>query len=97
MYQQHHYKHHNNVLFSDAEMVWVEKANQTVTPDDVLELAKELYNYIQENTESQGEEPAESDLDARVDAMMMPSVQSEQEEKSEDSGDDMGSSQNSGD
>ena len=52
-----HYKHHNNVSFSDAEMVWVEKANQTVTPDDVLELAKELYNYIQENTESQGEDP----------------------------------------
>jgi len=92
-----HYKHFKNVPFSDAEMVWVEKANQTVAPDDVLELAKELYNYIQDNTESQGEEPAESDLNDHIDAMMMPSDQSGQEEKSDDSGEDMGSSENSGD
>jgi hypothetical protein len=36
-----HYKHFPNIYFSDNEMVWVKKANQTVTPDDVLELAKE--------------------------------------------------------
>ena len=92
-----HYKHFKNVPFSDAEMVWVEKSNQTITTDDVLELAKELYDYIQDNTESQGEKPAESDLNDHMDAMMMPSDQSGQEEKSDDSSEDMGSSQNSGD
>ena len=30
-----HYKHYKNISFTDEEMVWVEKANQTVTPDDV--------------------------------------------------------------
>ena len=47
--------------------------------EDELEV---LYDYIQDNTESQGEEPAESDLDNHIDAMMMPSDQSDQEEKS---------------
>ena len=42
--------------FSEEEKVWVQKANQTKTPDEVLDLAKELYEYIAENEESQGEE-----------------------------------------
>ena len=29
-----HYKHHTDVPFSDDEMVWVKKANETVTSDD---------------------------------------------------------------
>ena len=63
-----HYKHHTNILFSDDEMVWVEKANQTVTPDDVLELAKELYQFIQDNPSSQGQENQEdlSDMSAMM-------------------------------
>ena len=44
-----HYKHHVGVPFSSEEQVWVEKANNTVTPDDVLELAKELYEYMVQN------------------------------------------------
>ena len=44
-----HYKHHVDVPFSSEEQVWVEKANNTVTPDDVLELAKELYEYMVQN------------------------------------------------
>ena len=49
-------------------MVWVEKANQTVTPDDVLELAKELYQFIQDNPSSQGQENQEdlSDMSAMM-------------------------------
>ena len=63
-----HYKHHTNISFSDDEMVWVEKANQTVTPDDVLELAKELYQFIQDNPSSQGQENQEdlSDMSAMM-------------------------------
>ena len=51
-----HFKHHKDISFSDDEMVWVTKADQTVTPDDVLELAKELYQYIQDNPDSQNQE-----------------------------------------
>ena len=46
--------------FSDDEMVWVTKADQTVTPDDVLELAKELYQFMQDNQNSQGQENQEN-------------------------------------
>ena len=92
-----HYKHFDNVSFSDAEMVWVEKSNQTITPDDVLELAKELYDYIQSNPESQGEEPAESDLNDDIQAMMGPSDPLGQEENSGDFDGDMDSSGDSSD
>ena len=92
-----HYKHFDNIPFSDAEMVWVKKSNQTITPDDVLELAKELYGYIQNNPESQGEEPAESDLNDDIQAMMGPSDPLGQEENSDDSGEDMDSSGDSSD
>ena len=51
-----HFKHHIDVPFSEEEKVWVQKANQTKTPDEVLDLAKELYEYIAENEESQGEQ-----------------------------------------
>ena len=92
-----HYKHFVDISFSDAEMVWVEKSNQTITPDDVLELAKELYDYIQSNPESQGEEPAESDLNDDIQAMMGPSDPLGQEENSGDSDGDMDSSGDSSD
>ena len=91
-----HYKHFADVPFSDVEMVWVEKSNQTITPDDVLELAKELYDYIENNPASQSQEPAESDLDDNIAAMMGPSDPSGQEENSEDSGEDTDSSGGSG-
>ena len=63
-----HYKHYKNISFTDEEMVWVEKANQTVTPDDVLELAKELYQYMADNQNSQGQDQGE-ESDAEIDAM----------------------------
>jgi len=62
-----HYKHHSDVTFSDEEMVWVKKANQTITPDDVIDLAKELIAFIEENPESQGKTPNTDDL-------MMPDI-----------------------
>ena len=42
-----HFKHHVDVPFSEEEKVWVQKANQTKTPDEVLDLAKELYETLQ--------------------------------------------------
>jgi len=57
-----HYKHHTDVPFSDEEMVWVKKANETITSDDVIELAKELIAFIEENPESQGKDTDTDDL-----------------------------------
>ena len=92
-----HYKHFVDVPFSDEEMVWVKKSNQTVTPDDVLELAKELYDYIANNPESQGQsqDGAESDLEDHRDMMMGQPMQSGQEENSDNSDQDMDGSANS--
>ena len=86
-----HYKHFADVNFSDEEMVWVKKSNQTVTPDDVLELAKELYDYIANNPESQeqSQDGAESDLEDHKDMMMGQTMQSGQEENSDESDENM--------
>ena len=57
-----HYKHHTDVPFSDDEMVWVKKANETVTSDDVINLAKELIKFIEENKDSQDKTQDADDL-----------------------------------
>ena len=44
-----HYKNVPNVPFSNDELEWVDKANQTKTPDDVLNLAIELQEWMKEN------------------------------------------------
>ena len=49
-----HYKNNVGVPFSEDELVWVEKAGKTVTPDDVLDLAEELIAWMKENPESMG-------------------------------------------
>ena len=54
-----HYKNNVGVPFSEDELVWVEKAGKTVTPDDVLNLAEELIAWMKENPESMGD-PDES-------------------------------------
>ena len=50
-----HYKSVSNVPFLEQEKIWVEKVNNVKTEDDVLNLAEELYKWMQENKESQGE------------------------------------------
>ena len=52
-----HYKSVSNVPFAEQEKIWVEKVGNVKTEDDVLNLAEELYKWMQENKESQGEEP----------------------------------------
>ena len=58
-----HYKHHSDIPFSVDENVWVEKANQTVTPDDVLTLAKEIIEFVGNNPESQSKSPSQDDIE----------------------------------
>ena len=98
-----HYKHNVAVPFSDKEKVWVEKANQTKTPQDVLELAKELYEYISENEESQGEnqeEDSQSMMNSEggsPETIEMPSSDSSQEENSEKESEEHGDNGNTSD
>ena len=85
-----HFKHHIDVPFSDKEKVWVQKANQTKTPQDVIDLAKELYEYVSENEESQGENQEQQnasgdDGNNQVDAVPSPSAgQDGQDTKTEE-------------
>ena len=98
-----HFKHNVAVPFSDKEKVWVQKANQTKTPQDVLELAKELYEYISENEESQGEnqeEDSQSMMNSEggsPETMEMPSSDNSQEENSEKESEEHGDNGNTSD
>ena len=38
-----------NIVFSDEEKVWVKRVAKTETPDEVLDLAEELYAWMSEN------------------------------------------------
>ena len=38
-----------NISFSDEETVWVDRVSSCTTPDDVLDLAEELYAWMEEN------------------------------------------------
>jgi len=48
------------VEFSDEEKVWVKKVSECKTPDDVLDLSEELYNFMKEEQEEQEEQNNES-------------------------------------
>ena len=52
-----------DISFSDEEKVWVDRVAAVNTEDEVLDLAEELYKWIEENPESQGV-PSEEDGDA---------------------------------
>ena len=57
-----HFKGMNNVPFSDVEKEWVKKVDNVKTEDDVLNLAEELANYVEENKESQGSDSGEEEM-----------------------------------
>ena len=61
-----HFKGMDNVPFSDVEKEWVKKVDNVKTEDDVLNLAKELAKYIEENEESQ-EQNSEDDKNDKND------------------------------
>ena len=53
-----HYKNVPNVPFDDDELEWVEKANKTKTPEDVVNLAVELQEFMK-NSDKETETPEE--------------------------------------
>ena len=57
-----HYKHVPNIPFEDNELEWVEKANQTKTADDVLNLAIELQEWMYSQEKDKTDEMFDIDL-----------------------------------
>ena len=52
-----------NVEFSDEEKIWVKRVAETKTSDDVLDLAEELYKYMEENeSETDNHDNGENEL-----------------------------------
>ena len=51
-----HFKGMNNVPFSDIEEEWVDKIAKVKTEDEVLDLAQDLMDFINDNKDSQGKE-----------------------------------------
>ena len=69
-----------DIVFSETEIPWVKKVAACETPDEVLDLAEELYKWMEENPESQGENSEENsdgddsgDSNMSVDGMGSPS------------------------
>ena len=82
-----HYKNVSDVPFDNDELEWVDKANQTKTPDDVLNLAIELQEWMKSQNKD-----LDSDDMFKLD-IQMPSEKSEDEDGEQDS-DDSDNSQN---
>ena len=57
-----HYKHVPNIPFEDNELEWVEKANQTKTVDDVINLAIELQEWMYSQEKDKTDEMFDIDL-----------------------------------
>ena len=56
------FKGNTDVTFSDEEKVWVDRTAKTKTPEDVLDLAEELYKWMEENeSETDNHDSGESD------------------------------------
>ena len=80
-----YFKGNPNIPFADEEMVWVNRAEKTKTFQDVIELAKELYDFCaskQEDkeemvmpTSSEGQQQADREIESSDDS------QSEEQEK----------------
>ena len=82
-----HYKNVSDVPFDNDELEWVDKANQTKTSDDVLNLAIELQEWMKSQKKD-----LDSDDMFKLD-IQMPSEKSEDEDGEQDS-DDSDNSQN---
>ena len=78
------------VEFSDEEKVWVKKVSECKTSDDVLNLAEELYKFMQDQEEEQqsngssSEDTSESDESDEFDDMNSDTSSSESSEEGEE-------------
>ena len=80
------------IPFSEEEKVWVDRTAATKTPDDVLDLAEELYAWMKEN-----ESETDNHNSGEESEMGMPSMGMSGEEESDNSdGENEGDDDNSG-
>ena len=86
-----HYKNVPNVPFDNDELEWVDKANQTKTPEDVLNLAIELQKWMYAN-----QKQTESDDMFKLD-IEMPDEKSEDKSEGGNSESDDSNSSEDGD
>ena len=86
-----HYKNVPNVPFDNDELEWVDKANQTKTPEDVLNLAIELQEWMYAN-----QKQTESDDMFKLD-IEMPDEKSEDKSEGGNSESDDSNSSEDGD
>ena len=82
------FKGNSTITFSDEEKVWVDRVAKTKTPDDVLDLAEELYAWMEENesetdNHNSGEEKAMPDSSGEKDKSGESSESGESGESSE--------------
>ena len=86
-----HYKNVPNVPFRNDELEWVDKANQTKTSDDVLNLAIELQEWMKINQkDTESDEMFESDI-------IMPDTNESEDTDGENSESDDSNSSEDGD
>jgi len=86
-----HYKNVPNVPFDNDELEWVDKANQTKTSDDVLNLAIELQEWMKANQkDTESDEMFESDI-------IMPDTNESEDTDGENSESDNSNSSKDGD
>ena len=84
-----YFKGNPQMPFSDEEMVWVRRAATTKTFDDVLELARDLYDYCSQKQEEKEEMPpmpqsGDSEQSADREEEMSPSADDGERESNDD-------------
>ena len=89
------YKGTSDTPFATQEKIWVEKVGNVKTEADVLNLAEELYKWMQENKESQSEEPEQGQEQSQSSAGSEEGQEQNQGSGSEES-DENGSGQSQG-
>ncbi|WLW37229.1 peptidase [Synechococcus phage S-RS29] len=82
-----YFKGNPNIPFADEEMVWVKRAEKTKTFQDVVELAKELYDFCaskQEEKEEMPPMPQSGDGEQSADREIESNDDSQSEEQEKD-------------
>ena len=86
-----HFKGQKGIVFSDEEIPYVKRVAELRTEDEVLDLAEELYKYMEENpeTDNHNDGSDENDSDDSDDTMESnPSAGDESDDDSDNESDD---------
>ena len=76
------------IPFSDEEKVWVDRTASTKTPDDVLDLAEELYKWMEENESETDNHNSGEENEMGMPSMGMPGEGESDSSDGENEGDD---------